>query len=453
VIIVLMALGLALVQVLTSAKSANAGTQAHLKQLYLAESGLHAAMLDLRAGGTGTLGDASYPVAFGEGGFWTDATDNGDGTYTVLSAGSYNGERRVIQALVRESVPVFHHAVYAGNSSGDPTYVMDFGGNGSQGDVINGDVYSGGDINVWGDATLSGEVRALGTITGVAGTTGVTMRNFDFSRIGFDGPDVVDVVSEFAAHSVVLTDDAGGAAGQVPATNPAHIFRLNPDDRLTEIGGTVKDDYFLEDPYEPVGIDPDDDGSDPYYFTIDDGTGATRRAYYIDGNLWIHNRPSLSFMLQSASPSGVQVTFIVKGNVTFSDSVRVQDLALDALGFIALVDPDVSDSGNIYFGDPTGGTLEEMQAYLYAENDFLDVNLSADGSKTVRVLGAMTAGNRVAIERTYGTEHSRLTVDWDPRLKAGTATLPLVPSQVPDHSYSVEAWLELPPSTLPGAGP
>jgi hypothetical protein len=453
VVLLLMAFGLAMVQVLASAKEENLGSQGHLKRLYFAESGLQAAMLDLTAGNAGNVGSALIPQAFGQGKFWTETTDNGNGTFTVLAYGEYNTDQRVIEGLIREWTPIFHHAVYAGNSSGDPTYVMDFGGSGGQADDINGKVYSGGDVNVWGDAGLSDEVRAQGTITGVDGEAGVTEKSFDFSQVDFSGPAVVNVVAEFAAHGTPVSDDAGGTAGQVPETNPAHILRLNPSDRTTENGGTAKDDYYIEDPYEPVGVDPDDDGTDPYMITIDAGSGTTRRAYYIDGNLWIHNSPSYSFMLATAAGTGVQVTFIVRGNITFSDSVRVQDGTKDAIAFIALEDPDEPDSGNIYLGDPSGGTLKELQAFLYAENDFLDVNLATDGSKDVRILGAMTAGNRVAIQRTWGAQHSKLTVDWDPRLRTGAATLPLVSSQAPDHADRLEAWVERHAATAGGGGP
>jgi hypothetical protein len=52
---------------------------------------------------------------------------------------------------------------------------------------------------------------------------------------------------------------------------------------------------------------------------------------------------------------------------------------------IAIKDLGVRDSGNIYFGDPSFGTLERMDAFMYAENNFLDTNLSATGSARVTV--------------------------------------------------------------------
>ncbi len=444
-IVIVMVLGFSSVGAVRTAKGEHNSSLLRTKRLFLAESGLDAAMANLRTGGTGTLGSSNAPVALGQGAFWTLTTDHGDGTFTVVARGQYANGVRVVTGRVRRSNPVFHHAIFAGNSSKDPNYTMEFGGAGTQADQISGGIYSGGGISVTGDANLAGEVRAEGAISGVTGTAGVSQPGFDFRGVDWEGPDTIDVAAEFAAAATPLSDDAGGIADQVPETNPAHIFRRNPDDRLTEINGTTKNDYFLEDPYEVVGVDSADDGSDPYYFSIDAEGGVTRRVYYIDGNLWIHNRPSLSFMLRSQANVGVQVTFVVRGNITFSDSVRLEDPTKDGLAFIALEDPDVPDSGNIYFGDPTGGTLKFMQAYMYAERDFLDVNLDASGSKDVTVVGAMTAGNHVAIERTYGEAHSKLTVTMDGRLQTGDLTLPLISTDVPENNWALEAWAELSP--------
>ena len=446
-IVVVMVMGFSSVAAVRTAKTEQNTSQARLKQLYLAESGLDAAMANLKTGGTGTLGSSLAPVALGQGAFWTVCTDHGDGTFTLLAHGLYANAERVLRGQVRRSNPVFHHAVFAGNSSKDPSYTMDFGGTGSEADDINGGVYSGGGIEVVGDASLTGEVRAGGTISGVAGTSGVSQPGFDFRGVDFADPGIVDVAAEFAAEGYSASAAAGGTADQVPVTNAAHIFRRNPSDRLTEINGTVKNDYFLEDPYEPMATDPGGGGADPYHISIDDGSGTARRAFYIDGNLWIHNRQTLSLRLETMGLSGVQVTFVVRGNITFSDSLRLSDFDKDAMAFVALKDPDVEDSGNINLGDPAFGTLLEVDSYLYAENDFRDVNLDESGSKDVRILGTMSAGNHVAIERTYGTAHSKLTVDWDGRLQTGLTSLPLLSTDVPQNNWILEAWAEVSPDT------
>jgi hypothetical protein len=447
VMMLLAVLGFSMVDAVSSAKDEGTASELHQQRLMLAESGLDAAFQNMRQGGSGVVGSPADPVGLGAGSFYTLAVDRGDGTVTVFSVGTVHDRNRVIRARIRRGKPVFYHAIFAGNSSGDPDYVMKFGGTGSHADQINGDVYSGGSVEIDDQADLAGEVRAQGTITGGTGDTGITQTGFDFAGVDFTSKGVVDVASDFAQNAVVQSSVAGGNAGQVAQSDPAHIFRLNPSDRTDVTGLTAKDDYFLEDPYEPMGgTSSKDDGSDNYMLNIDDGSGVTRRTYYIDGNLWVHNLKSFAFMLGTSGSDGVQVTFIVRGNITFSDSFRIQDLNKDAVGFVALKDPNVADSGNIYLGDPTYGTLKELDAYLYAENDFLDVNLDAKGSKDVRILGAMTAGNQVAIDRGDGGQHSKLTVDWDKRLQNGQASLPFLSTDMPQTSGQVvlEAWVESP---------
>ena len=125
----------------------------------------------------------------------------------------------------------------------------------------------------------------------------------------------------------------------------------------------------------------------------------------------------------------------------------------DGVAFVAMRDSAVADSGNIYFGDPSFGTLERMSAYLYAENNFHDVNLSATGSARVELFGNMTAGNQVKIERDFGVkvgkleviQHSRLTVDFDERVAEGRLDLPGLP-RTPGPAgaaFDVLSWREV----------
>ena len=61
---------------------------------------------------------------------------------------------------------------------------------------------------------------------------------------------------------------------------------------------------------------------------------------------------------------GTHITFVVKGNVYVSDNMFYKDIDKDAVVFIALNDADVKDSGNIYFGDPVFGTLQQMHGFM-----------------------------------------------------------------------------------------
>ena len=102
----------------------------------------------------------------------------------------------------------------------------------------------------------------------------------------------------------------------------------------------------------------------------------------------------------------------------------------------------MKDSGNIYFGDPVFGTLQKMYAYMYAENNFYDLNLDESGSSVVEVYGNMTAGNQVVIERDYGEEHTKLHVDFDERISTGEIVLPSLPgvSAGGAGKYGVTYW-------------
>ena len=254
----------------------------------------------------------------------------------------------------------------------------------------------------------------------------------------------VDVAAQFAASGHYAANSADGSAWQLPANLEGHIFRKNPSDRAIETASTTKDDYFLEDPYEPVRTDSGQDGTQAYEISLDTGGNATniRRVYYIDGNLWIHNYQTFSFNFKSA-PQGVQITFAVRGNIYIADNI-FYDKTLDGVAFVALKDANEANSGNVYFGDPVFGTLLTMDGFIYAENDFYDINLSANGSKQVTLNGTMSAGNHVAIQRTFGRQHSRLTVNFDDRIKRGLLDIPGSPARgATQLEYSVVSWIDL----------
>ena len=140
----------------------------------------------------------------------------------------------------------------------------------------------------------------------------------------------------------------------------------------------------------------------------------------------------------------MRVTLVVRGNIYISDNIMYQGNRQDGLALVAMKDPSVTDSGNIYFGDPSFGTLERMDAFMYAENNFQDNNLSATGSAKVTVNGNMTAGNQVRINRDFGDQHSKLTVNFDERLGSGSLSLPGLPKQRGgDLSWSVRGWREV----------
>ncbi len=420
-----------------------------------AESGISQAILNLRFGDASDIGDANAPVVLSGGRYWVSVTDTGDGTFTLRSEGRAGLERQAIEVVVlRLEGGVFYNGIFAGNSSLDPTYTLELGGVGVEADEIYGDIYSGGDVELLGDAMVDGTVRASGAIRGGSGETGVTQPIPDLA--GMDYPATADIkVAQNFATATYENDDAGGLAWQLPEDDPAHIFRRNPSDRLLETLATAKEDYFLEDPYEPVGIDPDQDGSDPYSISLsgvsgEPGPDSNRKVFFIDGNLWLHNYRSYSFEFSHQESSGVQVTFVVQGNIYFSDNLFYENAVKDGVAFIAIRDANVADSGNIYWGDPEFGTLKSMSAFMYAEDDFYDYNLGASGSTSIHLFGNMTAGDQLIIERDYmvslNPHHTKLTVDFDERIANGELDMPGIPSLQEDEDvFQVLSWRKASP--------
>lgn len=404
-----------------------------------AQAGLGEALAQAAVGNLASIGDADTPVPFGGGAYWVEVEPAEDGGSVLVSSyAEVRGEREALQALLTGAgQDIYDHALFAGNSSGDPLYAMKLGGTGAQADQVTGDVYSGGSVLVEGDAAVTGDIRAQDDITGANGETGVTQPIPDIAAM--DYPNTADFkVADLFAGALYQSNALGGRAFQVRETNPAHIFRKNPSDRLTDINSTSKNDYFLEDPYEPVHSDSGSTGANACPITLagvsgEPGASGNQKVYYIDGNLWVHNKNVFSFKLEHGEPGGVQVTFVAKGNIYFSDNVFYDNTQQDGVAFIAMKDGAVADSGNIYFGDPVFGTLEQMHAFMYAENNFIDKNLSATGSAQVAVYGNMTAGNKVDIQRDFGGQHSKLTVNYDGRISAGDLLMPGLPRANPDE--------------------
>jgi len=457
-VVMLAGLSLALMGITVENEQEGESSTAHLRALYAAESGIAEAVSAVNTGVMDTSGKKVLQLTFGTEGapvelqsstYWADAEYDGEGTVTVQSFGAAGDRARGIEVvLVRNISPIYSNAIFAGNASGDPTYSLGFGGTGSQADQIQGDVYSGGNVVVKGQAKLYDDVRVKGTITGTTGEVGVSIPPPDLAGMKYEVNHDIDVAASFGS-ATYKSNALGGKAWQMPESDPAHIFRKNPSDRTTDTSKTTKDDYFLEDPYESVKTSSTVNSSSGTHITLsgqdgNPGKDGSNLVYYIDGNLWIHNPNIFSFTMWGQGGETVKATFVVKGNIYISDNIFYSDQNKDAVAFIALEDSKVADSGNIYFGDPSFGTLEHMEAFMFAENNFFDNNLSETGSAKVTVRGNMTAGNQVKITRDWGKQHSKLTVQHDDRLATGKVSLPGLPGAgVGDRPWVVATWREI----------
>ena len=428
------------------------GTVDEYAAVQAADAGVTLAMARLTQGNLNAIGSDDVPWDFGSAGVTADIVDNEDGTYTITSRSEVARANAAVEAVVAfgGDSEVFMNAVFAGNSSGNNGYTLKINGKDEFADQILGDMYSGGSINFLQDSFLDGTARAADKVLGnYSGEDGTILANPDLDAMNYEATATFDVAAMFDADDAFYASAApGGNAWQLPEESPGHIFRKNPSDRTSRLNMTDGDDYFLEDPYEPNGRDATQTGIDPSEITLSGvngqpGIDSNRAVFYIDGNLWMDNAPTYSFRFAHGLASGIQITFVVKGNIYFGDNLFYENPDTDGIVFIAMKDPDVEDSGNISFGDPTGGTLKEMHAFMYAENDFVDINLDKRGSESVTLIGNMTAGNHVDIQRDYGAKHTQMTVDFDERIMDGTLDqpgIPANPSSDSDGSLTVLSW-------------
>lgn len=293
------------------------------------------------------------------------------------------------------------------------------------------------------------------------------------------GNDVMVTASDYGTNGYAILTTA----------SPEHIFIRNPETNVnkTVSGVTIQsreydkiyytnsvgvktriDDYFLEDPTDSTYNNPDSSGqigkagSKTYPMYLNVTSTGNEKVYYVDGNLYIHS--PVAYSLRFKTP-GTKIVIVVKGNITISDEFyynaeynpnltysainsTVVKNPKDLLCLIALKNPNVpGNSGNIKIGDKQFGTGGSIHAMLYAENDFVDNNLSSSGQAYISIYGNMCAGGEVALHRDVGA-WTRLDVSMDTRLSQGELTvrgLPPAPAgTVFLGSINKNKWLIIP---------
>jgi hypothetical protein len=435
--------------------------------------------------------------------------------------------RRLNVILTRNPGGVFWNAVFAGNSAGK-NYTLKFSGTGTQGDRVQGDVYSGGKLEHSGDANLlntdgtagSDQVMYASTDSDALTATSsqgskpayvqgnqplLDITSMDYESKAKTDPKYVDVRSaletkgnpsapgnsygngfvkdnKFSGNPASHNGTCGKAQQQITDPNePAHIFRLNPDDDANPANGDrayrfmgdkqTKNprNYHLEDATMPPAQGEKYSEVNPQWVKL--APTGNDKVYYVDGNLWINNSPTFTFKWAHSDPA-MKITIIVKGNIYICDNLYYQNEMSDAVALIAIKDdvnlpnkhPDdpmfngaadrekaardynmQNGSGNIFFGDPIAGTTERFETYLYAENNFYDNNLGAADSMATNILGNMTAGNQVAIQRDP-KKYSKLQVVFDDKIRTGKAVPPGLPSNPSSSAtdWLVASWKQVP---------
>jgi hypothetical protein len=355
------------------------------------------------------------------------APNNDENFVRMQVYGMFAGVTRKIDVLLSKQAggPLWN-AVYAGNSSGATNYTLNFDGTGHNNDIIIGDIYSGGSFSASGSTSLIGENgTGVSTVTykdnynssigtppnNAQGTeaaldlkkdpsTGVspweakaiaertmspsTPTNRQDPSDGFTYVDVAwDLANKGSSGSWV---DGGTAQKQITnRSEPSHIFRQNPSsiyDSNTnrtnsyEYAAHAKNDYYLEDPTaarantNSISVPLNGDSSATAVYVQPSGNKAV---YFIDGNMRVSGEPIKSYQL---TPDGgltdpLQMTFIVKGNVSLTDNILYPTYksATDATAIIAVVDPaypnvtaDWFTSGTAALTAPSGFNVNQFVA-------------------------------------------------------------------------------------------
>jgi hypothetical protein len=381
---------------------------------------------------------------------------NNDENYARFQVyGMYGGVTRKIDVLVsRVAGGAWWNAVYSPNRDNTSGYTLNFNGTGTNSDVIMGDIYSGGSFSASGTTQLLGpDGTGVSTVTykdnfnssittppnSAQGTepaldlkkdaansnkTPWETKAFDSrttspttttNRRASDGFTYIDVAYDLDTKGAGGTwRDGGTAEKQISnQAEPSHIFRKNPSSTSgADINRTnhyeytahAKNDYYLEDPTSRGA------NTNTIYPAINGDTSATavnvqpngnQAVYFIDGNMRVSGEPIKSYQLTKSGglTDNLQMTFIVKGNVSLTDNLLYPTYQSqnDAIAIIAIADDAYPNVTADYFmagsgSLPAASNLGSVNAFVADYNN--------------RTQAARDAGNNVP---AFPTDVSRWT--------------------------------------------
>ena len=356
-----------------------------------------------------TLGNATYKLDY-----YPDESPP-----YAIATGISGGEQKRIKVRVRFLAPPYECSAYAGNRDGAKWNFILRGtgspkstGSGNYGgkDIVNGNVFANGDVHMFEESIvnpplapnpfgLNGDVESTGTIDTYDSATISGAQTEGVPPYSY--PDLVGMnYSINNTHNVSkIFADEGVTHGPLPAGNELRdVFQINPSNMVGECATTPGDDYFLT---TTGGFVEGNWKTAKTY--LDAGED---RIYYIDGDLWVHNKSTYGFNIDG------KVTIVVTGNIHLSDNLEYYD-SDTMLGLVALGKYDENGNlvsgGNIYFGDPVYGTLYQAAGMMFAANDFLYNTdpisaTSAEPGSGFIINGSLIALNQVKIERDWYTE-------------------------------------------------
>jgi hypothetical protein len=385
------------------------------KAFYLAEAGVEIFTARLSNGEFGSIEE----TALGEGSYRLDFYSDENSPYAI-STGTVGGQERRIKVTASFLAAPYECGIYAGGSGGGAwTLILRGQGNpqsqsgGEVGgkDIVNGNIFVKGDVALYQESSvksalppntygLNGDVEATGDVN-----------RYDSATISGEitegatpeiPPDLIGMnYAVNNTHNVAQIFADAGASHTLPVGNLLRdVFQKNPTDRDAECSSTTGNDYFLE-PVSCPGGGTYKDAPTPLNLGTD-------RVYYVDGDVWVHNKSTYGFNVDG------KVTIVATGNIHISDNTQYAN-SNSVLGLVALGKYDGSgqrvSGGDIYFGDPRYGTMYAISGLMFAANDFL-YNTDAITGGAVEptsgftVKGNFTALNRVSIKRDWYTSGS-----------------------------------------------
>jgi hypothetical protein len=386
---------------------------------YLAEAGLAKMQEQLQSPVVGDINNIIEQSL--EIGSYKVELDTSQSPCYLTSTGTSGNVDKKVRIQVTFLAPPYEHAIYAMNDSGS-NWDFQLRGTGNPvpkgpgleiggKDIINGNIFIDGDAYFFEESSVNpapipnplgmqGDVGATGSIN-VDDSADISGDTYPYSEL----PDIVDLVlmdyENNNTHNVSqIFDDAGVSSGYLPLGSELRdVFVKNPSDRSSECTTTTGDDFFFE---------PSTGFIEGNYKTAETPLDAGQnRVYYIDGDLWIHSKnDTFGFSMTGKS------TIVVTGNIHICDNLEYADeqsmLGLVALGKYSDMG-ELTSGGNVYFGDPTFGTMYVTSGMMFAANDFLFntdpiSSKEAEPSTGFTVNGNFAAMGQVNIERDWYTE-------------------------------------------------
>ncbi len=397
------------------------------KAFYLAEAGVELFIANSNNEIFGNIEETEL----GEGSYRVDFYPNA-GEPCAVATGTVAGQEKRIQVKVSFLAPPFECGIYAGGlggawtlqlrGTGDPTSVWGGGEVGGK-DTINGNIYVDGDVALYDESSVNpatppntygynGDVDATGDID-IYDSATVSGDTNDSAPVQ-DPPDLVGMnyaINNTHNVSQIFADESV-THGTLPNGHELRdVFQINPANMTSECASTDGDDFFLT---TSSGFIEGDwrTAQTPLNAGYD-------RVYYIDGDLWVHSKSTFGFKIEG------KVTIVATGNIHLCDNLEYED-ANSMLGLVALgkynEDSELVSGGDVYFGDPTTGTLYTCSAMMFAANNFLYNSTAIDTFEAEPesgfiVNGTISALNQVSIERDwynkYEYEYVRVRHGWE----------------------------------------